>query len=89
MVVRLVYTVGYLEYSNSNTQDLSNINPIIFMKVNTNATKTLYIGLGVYKAVTVIDLLKSDRNEEPRQYGAVITYQYALERVMRRIAKSH
>jgi len=59
------------------------------MKTNSNAPKTLYIGLDVHKAETVIALLKSDRNEEPRHYGAVTTSQHALERVMRRIAKSH
>jgi len=55
------------------------------MKTNSNAPKTLYIGLDVHKAETVIALLKSDRNEEPRHYGAVTTSQHALERVMRLI----
>lgn len=58
------------------------------MKQNSSAPQTLYIGLDVHKEQTVIALLESDRDAEPRHYGSVGTSQHALERVMRRIAKS-
>jgi len=58
------------------------------MKQNSSAPQTLYIGLDVHKEETVIALLESDRDAEPRHYGSVGTSQHALERVMRRIAKS-
>ena len=58
------------------------------MKQNSSAPRTLYIGLDVHKEETVIALLESDRDAEPRHYGSVGTSQHALERVMRRIAKS-
>lgn len=58
------------------------------MKMNSNAPKTLYIGLDVHKAETVIAILESERDAEPRHYGSVSTSQHALERVMRRIAKN-
>ena len=58
------------------------------MKTNSNAPKTLYIGLDVHKAETVIAILDEDREAGPRHYGSVSTSQHAIERVMRRIAKS-
>ena len=58
------------------------------MKTNSSAPKTLYIGLDVHKAETVIAILEADREAEPRHYGSVSTSQHAIERVMRRIAKS-
>ena len=57
------------------------------MKTNSDAPKTLYLGLDVHKAETVIAILESDRDAEPRHYGAITTSQHALERAMRRIAK--
>jgi transposase len=58
------------------------------MKTNSNAPKTIYLGLDVHKAETVIAILESDRDAEPRHYGSVATTQHALERAMRRIAKN-
>ena len=58
------------------------------MKTNSSAPQTLYLGLDVHKAETVVAILESDRDAEPRHYGSVTTSQHALERVMRRIAKS-
>jgi len=58
------------------------------MKPNSDTPKTLYIGLDVHKAETVTALLESRRDAEPRHYGSIATTQHALERVMRRIAKS-
>lgn len=58
------------------------------MKQNSSAPQTLYIGLDVHKAETVIALLDSDRDAEPRHYGSIATTQHAIERAMRRIAKS-
>lgn len=58
------------------------------MKPNSSAPRTLYIGLDVHKAETVIAILESDREAEPRHYGSVATSQHGLERAIRRIAKS-
>ena len=58
------------------------------MKTNSSAPKTLYIGLDVHKAETLISILSSDREAEPRHYGTIVTSQHALERAMRRIAKN-
>ena len=58
------------------------------MKQNSNAPQTLYLGLDVHKEETVIATLESDRDAEPQHYGSIGTTQHALERVMRRIAKS-
>ena len=58
------------------------------MKTNSDTTRTLYIGLDVHKEQTVIAILESGRDAEPRQYGSVNTAQHALERAIRRIAKS-
>ena len=43
------------------------------MKTNSSAPKTLYLGLDVHKAETVIAILESERDAEPRHYGAVTT----------------
>lgn len=58
------------------------------MKTNSDAPRTLYIGLDVHKAETVIAILESERDAQPRHYGSVITSQHAIERAMRRIAKN-
>ena len=58
------------------------------MKTNSSAPPTFYIGLDVHKAETVIAILESGRDAEPRHYGTVTTSQHAIERAMRRIAKS-
>ena len=47
----------------------------------------MYIGLDVHKEQTVIAIVESNRDAEPRQYGSIATAQHALERAMRRIAK--
>lgn len=57
------------------------------MKTNSSAPQTLYLGLDVHKAETVIAILQSDRDAQPRHYGSIATTQHALERAMRRIAK--
>lgn len=58
------------------------------MKPNSSAPQTLYLGLDVHKEETVIAILESNRDAEPRHYGSIATSQHALERAMRRIAKS-
>jgi len=58
------------------------------MKTNSDAPQTLYLGLDVHKAETVISILEPDRDAEPRHHGAVATTVHALERAMRRIAKN-
>ena len=57
------------------------------MNTNSSTPQTLYLGLDVHKAETVIAILESDRDAEPRHYGSIATTQHALERAMRRIAK--
>lgn len=58
------------------------------MKPNSSAPRTLYIGLDVHKAETVIAILESHREAEPRHYGSIATTQHALERTIRKIAKN-
>ena len=58
------------------------------MKPNSSAPRPLYLGLDVHKAQTVIAILEPDREAEPRHYGSIATTQHALERAVRRIAKS-
>lgn len=58
------------------------------MKTNSDAPQTLYLGLDVHKAETVISILESDRDAEPRHYGSIATTIHALERAIRRIAKN-
>lgn len=57
------------------------------MKTNSSAPQTLYLGLDVHKAETVIAILESDRDAEPRHYGSIATTQHGIERAMRRIVK--
>jgi len=58
------------------------------MNTNSDAPQTLYLGLDVHKAETVIAILENNREAEPRHYGSITTSQHALERAMRRIAKN-
>lgn len=69
--------------------DLSNIQSLTRMKTNSNAPRTLYLGLDVHKERTSIAILEADRDAEPRYYGEIHTAQHALERAIRRIAKTH
>lgn len=59
------------------------------MKTNTDTPRTLYIGLDVHKEKTSIAILAAERDAEPRLYGEINTTQHALERAIRRIAKSN
>ena len=59
------------------------------MKTKPDAPRTLYLGLDVHKEKTSIAILESDRDAEPRYYGEINTSQHALERAVRRIAKSN
>ncbi len=58
--MRLVQTVGYLAQSETYPTSI-----IIRMKTNSDASKTLYLGLDVHKAETVIAILESHRDAEP------------------------
>lgn len=58
------------------------------MKTNSDAPQALYLGLDTHKEQTVIATLESDRQAEPTHHGSVATSQHALERSIRRIAKS-
>jgi hypothetical protein len=55
------------------------------MKTNSDTPQKLYLGLDVHKEQSVIAILESDRDAEPRQYGSIATTQYALERAIRRM----
>ena len=57
------------------------------MKTNSDTAQPLYVGLDVHKEQTVIALLESRRDAEPRSYGSIATTQHALERAVRRIAR--
>ena len=46
------------------------------MKTNSSALHTLYLGLDVHKAETVIAILESDRDAEPRHYGSIAPDRY-------------
>ena len=76
--MRLVQIVGYLAQSETDPTFI-----VIRMKLNLNASKTLYLGLGVHKAETVTAILESHRDAEPRNYGSIVTTQHTLERTMR------
>jgi len=78
--VRLVQLVGYLNKLRPIQHPLN--------KTNSDAPQTLYLGLDVHKAETVIAILEGGREAEPRHYGSIATTQHALERTMRRIAKN-
>ena len=53
------------------------------MKTNSDASKAFCLGLDVHKEETVIAILASDRDAQPRHYGSIATTQHALERAMR------
>lgn len=59
------------------------------MKTNSNPPRAPYLGLDVHKEKTSIAILEADRDAEPRYYGEINTSQHALERTIRRIAKSN
>ena len=59
------------------------------MKMNSCAPRTLYIGLDVHKEKTSIAILESARGAKPRCYGEINTSMHALERTIRKIAKSN
>ena len=82
-VVRLVLIAGY-------RPDTRSRRPIQhpLTKTNETAPATFYIGLDDHKAETVIAILESDRDAEPRHYDSVATTQHAIVRAMRRIAKN-
>ena len=58
------------------------------MKTNSDTTTKLYIGLDVHKEKTAIALAEPTTGGEVRYYGEVATTQIALERTIRKIAKS-
>ena len=58
------------------------------MQTNSDTPRTLYVGLDVHKAQTVLATLEDHREAQPEIYGSVTTSQHALERVIRRIAKA-
>jgi transposase len=59
------------------------------MKTNSDTPRALYLGLDVHKEKTSIAILEAERDAEPRLYGEIGTTQHALERAIRRIAKSN
>ena len=75
--MRLVQTVGYLAQSETYPTSI-----VTKMKTNSDASKTLYLGLDLHKAETFTAILKSDSNAEPRHYGSIAPPQHALERAI-------
>ncbi len=63
--MRLVQTVSYLAQNETYPTSI-----VLKMKTNSDALKTLYLGLDVHKAETVIAILESDRDAQPRHYGS-------------------
>ena len=76
--MRLVQIVGYLAQSKIDPTSIA-----LKMKTKSFISKTLYLGLDVHKAETVIAILESDRDAQPRHYGSIVTIRHALERAMR------
>ncbi len=72
--MRLVQTVGYLAHRETYPRSI-----VMRMKTHSDASKTLYLGLDVHKEETVIAILESDRDAQPRHYGSIATTQHALE----------
>ena len=64
--MRLVQTVGYLAHREIDPTFI-----VIKMKTNSDASKTLYLGLDVHKAKIVITILESHRETVPRHYGTI------------------
>ncbi|NJM36753.1 MAG: hypothetical protein HC845_02125 [Akkermansiaceae bacterium] len=58
------------------------------MKTNSDTTPALYIGLGVHKEKTSIAIADPGTRGEVRHHGEVATTQIALDRIIRRIAKT-
>ena len=74
----LIQIIGYLAHRETDPTSI-----VIRMKTNSDASKTLYLGLDVHKEETVIAILESDRDAQPRHYGSIATTQHSLERTMR------
>jgi transposase len=58
------------------------------MKTNSDTTPAIYIGLDVHKEKTSVAIADPGAKGEIRLHGEVATTQVALDRVIRRIAKS-
>jgi hypothetical protein len=58
------------------------------MKTNSDTTPQLYIGLDVHKEKTPVAIADPGATGEIRHHGEVATTQAALDRLIRRIAKS-
>ncbi len=69
--MRLVQIVGYLAHRETDPTS-------IVIKTNSDASMSLYLGLDVHKAETVIAILESDRGAQPQHYGSIATTRYAL-----------
>lgn len=58
------------------------------MKSNSDTTVKLYIGFDVHKEQTSVAIAEAGSKGEVRSHGSVATSQSALERLIRRIAKT-
>ena len=68
--MRLVQVVGYLAHCETDPTSI-----VINMKTNSDASKTLYLGLDVHKEETVIAILESERDTQSQNYGSITTTQ--------------
>lgn len=59
------------------------------MKTNSDTTPKLYIGLDVHKEKTSVAIAEPGANGEIRHQGEVATTQVAIERLIKRTAKTH
>jgi transposase len=59
------------------------------MKTNSDTTPKLYVGLDVHKEQTSVAIADPDPKGECRSYGNIATSIPAIEKLLRRLAKSH
>ncbi len=53
------------------------------MKTNSDASKIFYLELDVHKEETVIAILESERDAQPRHYGSIATTRHSLRLFLR------
>jgi transposase len=85
---RRVWFKSWAIPSTQGRWNLSTFNSFVIMKTNSDTTPTLYIGLDVHKEKTSVAIANPGSQAEVYHYGEVATSQVALDRLIRRIAKT-